>query len=141
MCSKDRADVCVHGDGELRRAPGLDRDIHEHLLTRGQQLSILVSIKVVDDVQAFAVVINYLGEDLNPLTQFGFTKVIDVGLKRVQRVPIDAAGINIKTDMIHQGVSSMAEDQEVIGIAQMTVVVDPVLDDCSLVDKQKVVHD
>ncbi|MNG95230.1 hypothetical protein D3C79_542590 [compost metagenome] len=68
MGLKNRADFRVYRSGELHSPPGLDRDIHEHLLTGRQQLSVLGSVQVVDDVQALAVVINYLGEDLNPFT-------------------------------------------------------------------------
>ncbi|MNE92182.1 hypothetical protein D3C80_1898800 [compost metagenome] len=64
-----------------------------------------------------------------------------MGLKRVKRVAINATGISVKADMIHQGIGGMAEDQEVKGIAQVTVVIDPIFNDCSLVDKQQIVHE
>ncbi|MNW22085.1 hypothetical protein D3C71_2233750 [compost metagenome] len=50
-----------------------------------------------------------------------------------QRIAAGAAVIAVQADAVHERVGGIAEDEQVIGIAQVPVVVDPVRQDWGLV--------
>ncbi|MNR31469.1 hypothetical protein D3C85_1489810 [compost metagenome] len=50
-----------------------------------------------------------------------------------QRVAAGLAAVAVQAQAIHQGIGGVAENQQVEGVAQVAVVVDPVGDDGGLV--------
>ncbi|MNO04776.1 hypothetical protein D3C81_2259130 [compost metagenome] len=62
-------------------------------------------------------------------------------LQGEQGMAVQRPTIGVQAEVVHQGIGGLAEQQKVIGIAQVTVVVDPVLYDRCLVNEQQIVHE
>ncbi|MNN44611.1 hypothetical protein D3C81_1589090 [compost metagenome] len=107
--------------------------MQEHLFVAGQFLLVTDLVQAVIEVQAFTVV----GDDLRAYfhlgIEFHFVQIIEVQFEGEQRVATGFAVVAVHAEAVHQGVGGVAENQQVEGVAQVAVVVDPVGDDCGLV--------
>ncbi|MNC67771.1 hypothetical protein D3C75_1183030 [compost metagenome] len=63
-------------------------------------------------------------------------QVVQVALQSEQRVAAGASVVAIEIYAVHEAISGITEDQQIEGIAQMPVVVDPVRLDWGLVGDQ-----
>ena len=126
MLAGQLRDLVGHLSVERRRAAGGAVDIHQHLLAFRQAGVLARPIQAVVDMQAFGVIRQKLCTHLHPLALLHLRQEVEVTFQGVQGVPgTDAAGF-VQTQHIHQRIGGVAEDQQVEGIAQMAVVVDPV---------------
>lgn len=90
-------------------------------------------MQAVIEVQAFAVVADDLGVHFDVGVELHFVQVIEVQFEGEQRVAAGFAVVAVHAQTIHQRVGGVAENQQVEGVAQVAVVVDPVGDDFGLV--------
>ena len=73
---------------------------------------------------------------LDLLPEFDFLNKIEMALQGVQRMASGGPPGLVQAQLVHQGVGRQAEQQQVIGIAQMTVVVHPVWQHRTAVGRQ-----
>ncbi|MOA17432.1 hypothetical protein D3C78_1376910 [compost metagenome] len=110
--------------------------MQQHLLTGRQRLGKTFTVQAVIQVQALAIKTDHLR--LHPYlgTQLYLMQVVQVAFQGKQRVAAGAAVVAIKADTVHEGIGGVTEDQQIEGIAQMPVVIDPVRLDRGLVGDQ-----
>ncbi|MNG07513.1 hypothetical protein D3C84_908180 [compost metagenome] len=110
--------------------------MQQHLLTGRQHLVKPRPVQAVIDVQALAVEADDLCLHPHLAAQLHFVQVVDVRFQGKQRITTLPTAVGIQADALHQRIGGVAEDQQVEGIAQMAVVVDPVRLDRGLVGDQ-----
>ena len=118
---------------ERRRARAGEVDVQKHLFIAGQLLLIADLVQAVVEVQALAVMADDLRAHFHLGVEFHFVQIIEVQFEGEQRVAAGLAVAAVHAEAVHQRVGGVAEDQQVEGVTQVAVVVDPVGDDGGLV--------
>ncbi|MNM97082.1 hypothetical protein D3C81_1095780 [compost metagenome] len=107
--------------------------MQQHLFIASQFPGITHQMQAVIEVHALVVVGDDLGVHFDLGVELHLVQVIEVQFEGEQRVAAGLAAVAVQAQAIHQGIGGVAENQQVEGVAQVAVVVDPVGDDGGLV--------
>ena len=81
-----------------------------------------------------------LGANLDLLPEFDFVHKVQVALQRVERVAGGCAAGLVQPQLVHESVGGQAEQQQVVGIAQVPVVIHPLGQNLAAVGAQGLSH-